>query len=291
MRIRTGYTIGYDTFGPTPIIYQLDVHPSRAHDLLSSDAMRVDPPVPMRKYTDTFGNTCVRLLSPGGRVTVSADFLIHDSGEPDAYAPDARQIPVQDLPDEVLIYLLGSRYCDTDKLAGTAWSLFGGAPEGWARVAAIVTWAHERIRFDYQLADATRSAFDGFNQRVGVCRDFAHLAVTLCRCMNFPARYCTGYLGDIGVPVDPNPMDFSAWFEVFLDGPEGPRWYTFDARHNARRIGRIVIARGRDATDVAISTSFGTALLAQFDVHTVEVADEATTEPHSGARSPASSEA
>jgi transglutaminase-like putative cysteine protease len=195
------------------------------------------------------------------------------------------------LPDEVLIYLLGSRYCATDKLAGTAWSLFGGAPEGWARVAAIVTWAHERIRFDYQLADATRSAFDGFNQRVGVCRDFAHLAVTLCRCMNFPARYCTGYLGDIGVPVDPNPMDFSAWFEVFLDGPEGPRWYTFDARHNARRIGRIVIARGRDATDVAISTSFGTALLAQFDVHTVEVADEATTEPHSGARSPASSEA
>ena len=279
MRIRAGYIIGYDTFGPTPIIYQLNVHPSRTHDLLTSDAMRVDPPVPMRTYTDGFGNTCVRLLAPGGRVTVSADFLIADSGEPDAYAPDARQIAVQDLPDDVLVYLLGSRYCDTDRLAGTAWSLFGNAPEGWGRVQAIVTWAHERIRFDYQLADATRSAFDGYNQQVGVCRDFAHLAVTLCRCMNIPARYCTGYLGDIGVPLDPNPMDFSAWFEVYLDGPRGPRWYTFDARHDARRIGRVVIARGRDATDVAISTSFGTALLAQFDVQTVEVADDFVLPP------------
>ena len=274
MRIRTGYTIGYDTFGPTPIIYQLHVHPSRAHDLLTPDTMQADPPVPMTTYTDLFGNTCVRLVSPGGRMTVSADFLITDGGELDAIAPDARQIPVQDLPEEVLIYLLGSRYCDTDKLAGTAWSLFGNAPEGWGRVAAIVTWAHQRITFNYMDADATRSAFDGYSQRKGVCRDFAHLAVTLCRCMNFPARYCTGYLGDIGVPVDVNPMDFSAWFEVFLDGPQGPRWYTFDARHDKRRIGRIVIARGRDATDVAISTSFGTALLAQFDVHTIEVADD-----------------
>ena len=274
MKIRTGYTIAYDTFGPTALVYQLNVHPSRAIDLLTSDAMRVDPPVPMHSYTDVFGNTCTRLLSPGGRVTVSADFLIADSGELDAYAPDARQIAVQDLPDDVMIYLLGSRYCDTDKLAGIAWPLFGGTPEGWGRVQAIVTWAHERIVFNYMDADATRSAFDGYTQRKGVCRDFAHLAVALCRCMNIPARYCTGYLGDIGVPVDVNPMDFSAWFEVYLDGPHGPRWYTFDARHDARRIGRIVIARGRDATDVAISTSFGTALLAQFDVHTDEVADD-----------------
>ena len=274
MKIRTGYTIGYDTFGPTPLTYQLNVHPSRAIDLLTSDAMRVDPPVPMRTYTDAFGNTCVRLLSPGGRVTVSADFLIADSGELDAYEPTARQFAVQDLPDEVLVFLLGSRYCETDKLSAIAWSLFGTTPEGWARVQAIVTWVHQRIRFDYQLADATRSAFDGYNQQVGVCRDYAHLAVALCRCMNIPARYCTGYLGDIGVPVDINPMDFSAWFEVYLDGPTGGRWYTFDARHDARRIGRIVIARGRDATDVAISTSFGTALLAQFDVHTDAVPDD-----------------
>ena len=274
MKIRTGYTIGYDTFGPTPLTYQLNVHPSRAIDLLTSDAMRVDPPVPMRTYTDAFGNTCVRLLSPGGRVTVSADFLIADSGELDAYEPTARQFAVQDLPDDVLVFLLGSRYCETDKLSAIAWSLFGATPEGWARVQAIVTWVHQRIRFDYQLADATRSAFDGYNQQVGVCRDYAHLAVALCRCMNIPARYCTGYLGDIGVPVDINPMDFSAWFEVYLDGPTGGRWYTFDARHDARRIGRIVIARGRDATDVAISTSFGTALLAQFDVHTDAVPDD-----------------
>ena len=174
----------------------------------------------------------------------------------------------------MLVFLLGSRYCETDKLSAIAWSLFGTTPEGWARVQAIVTWVHQRIRFDYQLADATRSAFDGYNQQVGVCRDYAHLAVALCRCMNIPARYCTGYLGDIGVPVDINPMDFSAWFEVYLDGPTGGRWYTFDARHDARRIGRIVIARGRDATDVAISTSFGTALLAQFDVHTDAVPDD-----------------
>ena len=274
MKIRTGYTIGYDTFGPTPLTYQLNVHPSRSHDLLTSDAMRVDPPVPMRTYTDGFGNTCVRLLSPGGRITVSADFLIADSGALDAYEPTARQFAVPDLPDDVLVFLLGSRYCETDKLSAIAWSLFGATPEGWARVQAIVTWVHGRIRFDYQLADATRSAFDGYNQQVGVCRDYAHLAVALCRCMNIPARYCTGFLGDIGVPVDINPMDFSAWFEVYLDGPNGGCWYTFDARHDARRIGRIVIARGRDATDVAISTSFGTALLAQFDVHTDAVPDD-----------------
>ena len=274
MKIRTGYTIGYDTFGPTPLTYQLNVHPSRAIDLLTPDVMRVDPPVPTRTYTDGFGNTCVRLLAPGGRITVSADFLIADSGELDAYEPTARQFAVQDMPDDVLVFLLGSRYCETDKLSAIAWSLFGNTPEGWARVQAIVTWVHGRIRFDYQLADATRSAFDGYNQQVGVCRDYAHLAVALCRCMNIPARYCTGYLGDIGVPVDINPMDFSAWFEVFLNGPSGGRWYTFDARHDARRIGRIVIARGRDATDVAISTSFGTALLAQFDVHTDAVADD-----------------
>ncbi len=199
---------------------------------------------------------------------MTADFTVADSGEPDVIEPTARQIPVQDLPDDVLMFLLGSRYCDTDKLSQTAWSLFGSTPEGWARVQAIVDYTHERLRFDYQRADATRTAHDGFMQREGVCRDFAHLAIAFCRCMNIPARYATGYLGDIGVPKDPAPMDFSAWFEVYLDGPSGPRWYTFDARHNRPRIGRIVMARGRDATDCALTTSFGTALLARFDVHT-----------------------
>ncbi|HEX8416803.1 MAG TPA: transglutaminase family protein [Methylobacterium sp.] len=269
MKIRTGYRIGYDTPGPTPMTFMLSVHPSRRDDLLTPETMTIDPPVPARQHLDSFGNVCTRVLAPGGRLTVSADFLITDSGEPDAYAPEAAQHPVQDLPDEVMPSLLGSRYCDTDKLSNIAWSLFGGTPEGWARVQAICDFTHDHIKFDYQQADATRSAFDGYSQRRGVCRDYAHLAVAFCRCMNIPARYCTGYLGDFGIPLTP-PMDFSAWFEAYLGG----RWYTFDARNNVRRIGRIVIARGRDATDVAISTSFNTALLAEFDVHTDEV-DEA----------------
>src|SRR6202040_3936526 len=188
-------------------------------------------------------------------------------GRPDEIAPDARQLEVGDLPDEVLIYLLGSRYCDTEKLSDLAWSLFGGMTAGWQRVQAICDYAHERISFGYQHARADRTASEGHEERIGVCRDFAHLAVTLCRCMNIPARYCTGYLGDIGVPADPAPMDFSAWFEVFLDGG----WHTVDARHNQPRIGRILMARGRDATDAAISTAFGAAKLDHFEIFTDEV--------------------
>ncbi|MGU3538265.1 transglutaminase-like domain-containing protein [Methylobacterium sp. A54F] len=272
MKIRTGFDITFESAQPTPMILMLSVHPSRLPDVLTPDEIRFDPPIPSQTYRDTFANTCTRIVTPPGRLTLSADFTVQDSGDPDAVEPGARQIPVQDLPDDVLVYLLGSRYCDTDKLSATAWSLFGTAPEGWSRVQAIVDYVHERIRFDYMRADATRTAHDGFMQREGVCRDFAHLAVAFCRCMNIPARYCTGYLGDIGVPKDPAPMDFSAWFDAFLEGPEGPRWYTFDARHNVPRIGRIVMARGRDATDVAITTNFGYAHLARFAVHTDEVA-------------------
>ncbi|KMO42332.1 transglutaminase [Methylobacterium variabile] len=271
MKIRTGYSIAFDTPGPTPMVLMLNVHPSRAGDLITPDTMTIDPPVPAHQFVDSFGNVCTRVTAPGGRITFSSDFLVEDSGAVDEYAPDAVQHPVQDLPDEVLPFLLGSRYCDTDKLSNTAWQLFGTTPEGWARVQAIVDYVHERIRFDYQRADATRSALDGYTQREGVCRDFAHLAITFCRCMNIPARYCTGYLGDIGVPAVPDPMDFSAWFEAYLGG----RWYTFDARHNRPRIGRILMARGRDATDVAISTSFGPAWLAKFEVHTDEVTEPA----------------
>ncbi|NEU12767.1 transglutaminase family protein [Methylobacterium sp. BTF04] len=274
MKIRTGYTIAYDTYGPTPMTLLLNVRPERQRDLVTEETITFDPPVAARRYLDAFGNVATRIFVPGGRITMSADFQIEDSGRPDAFAPNAWQIPIQDVPDEVLQYLLGSRYCDTDKLSQDAWNLFGHTNEGWPRVQAIVDYAHERLTFDYMQADATRSAHDGHSQRVGVCRDFAHLAITLCRCMNIPARYATGYLGDIGVPKDPAPMDFSAWFEVYLRGPAGPRWYTFDARHNTPRIARIVMAYGRDATDCALTTSFGPAPLVTFQVHTDEVSDD-----------------
>jgi transglutaminase-like putative cysteine protease len=209
--------------------------------------------------------------SPPGLIEICNEFLIADSGLPDETNVQAEQWAVGDLPDEALTYLLGSRYCDTQKLSDQAWAMFGGIRGGWQRVQAICDYVHDRIEFGYHHARCDRTASEGHEERIGVCRDFAHLAVTLCRCMNIPARYCTGYLGDIGVPRDPAPMDFSAWFEVFLDG----HWYTFDARHNHPRIGRIVIARGRDAADVAISTTFGSATLARFTVVTDEVVDEA----------------
>lgn len=269
MKIRTGFDIAFESVNPTPMILMLNVHPSRTDDVLSPQTIRYDPPIPARIYHDDFNNVCTRIVAPPGRLTVSADFTMRDSGEPDDVAPHARQVPVEDLPDDLLIYLLGSRYCDTDKLAPLAWQLFGKTEPGWARVQAIVDYVHERITFDYMRADATRTAFQGHEAQVGVCRDFAHLAVAFCRCMNIPSRYCTGYLGDIGVPKDPAPMDFSAWFDVYLSG----RWYTFDARHNTPRIGRIVMARGRDAADVAISTNFGPQTLARFEVHTDEIAD------------------
>lgn len=266
MLIRAGYDIAFSTDYPTPLLLLLNVHPSREDDLRSEQIMRSEPPVPIHHYQDGFGNVCSRVTAPAGGLRLHAEFTIEDSGLPDEVAPDARQVSVAELPDDVLVFLLGSRYCETDRLSDIAWSLFGDIPPGWARVQAIVDYTHERIRFDYQQARSTRTAFEAFHERVGVCRDFAHLAIALCRCMNIPARYCTGYLGDIGVPPVDDPMDFSAWFDVYLGG----RWYTFDARHNKPRIGRILMARGRDATDVAISTSFGRASLIRFDVTTYE---------------------
>ncbi|MBE7213241.1 MAG: transglutaminase family protein [Gluconacetobacter diazotrophicus] len=266
MLIRAGYEIAFNAPQATPLMLMLSVHPEREHDLRTPETMVFDPPVPVHHYRDGFGNRCSRVVAPGGLLKISTEFTVQDSGEPDIVAPHAKQCPVEELPDEVLVYLLGSRYCETDKMSDTAWSLFGHVEPGWARVQAIVDYAHDRITFGYEHARATRTAYEGFMERRGVCRDFAHLAVTLCRCMNIPARYCTGYLGDIGVPPVDSPMDFSAWFDVYLDG----HWYTFDARHNRPRIGRILMARGRDATDVAISTAFGNAWLAGFDVTTYE---------------------
>jgi len=269
MKIRAGYEIAYECAQPTPMVLMLSVHPSRMADITTPHRIVFDPPIAARDYRDDFDNICTRIIAPPGRLTVATDFVIADPGTPDIVAPDAEQVPVQDLPDDVLIYLLGSRYCDTDHLSSMAWSMFGSGPTGWGRVQAICDHVHQRLSFGYHHASATRTAWDGFREQRGVCRDFAHLAITLCRCMNIPARYCTGYLGDIGVPLAPEPMDFSAWFEVYLGG----RWYTFDARHNTPRIGRILMAHGRDATDVALSTSFGATKLASFNVHTDEVVD------------------
>jgi transglutaminase-like putative cysteine protease len=267
MRIRAGFTLGYDCPQPTPMLLVLKVHPSRQPDLLTADSLTFDPPLVAADYTDSFGNTCTRIVAPAGVTTITSSFEIHDSGAPDEIDKDAEQHQIMDLPEDVLVYLLGSRYCDTDRLADLAGALFNDTPPGWARVQAICDYVHQHLTFDYMKADPRRSAHEGYQERSGVCRDFAHLAVTLCRCMNIPARYCTGYLGDIGVPPDENPMDFSAWFEAYLGG----RWYTFDARHNSPRIGRILMARGRDATDVALATIFGPALIAGFEVVTEEV--------------------
>ena len=267
MQIRAGYDIAFQCFQPTPIILMLSIAPDRIPDLVSEHKIRFSPDVASHDYVDLFGNTCTRIVAPAGLIEIRNEFIIADSGLPDEVASDARQLDVGELPDDVLIYLLGSRYCDTQKLSELAWSLFGGIAPGWQRVQSICDYAHDRISFGYHHARNDRTAWEGHEERIGVCRDFAHLAVTLCRCMNIAARYCTGYLGDIGVPADPAPMDFSAWFEVYLDG----RWYTFDARHNHPRIGRIVMARGRDAADVAISTNFGPVQLAKFSVMTEEV--------------------
>ena len=269
MRVRAGFEISYWCPIPTAMMLQLHVHPSRVPDLETPDFLTTNPSLTITDHIDMFGNRCSRVLAPAGNVTFSADFVIRDTGLPDAYAPDAPQIPVDQLPDAVLPFLLGSRYCETDRMSELAWATFGSTPPGWARVQAIVDYAHERIEFGYHHARATKTAFEAHQEQRGVCRDFAHLAVTLCRCMNIPARYCTGYLGDIGVPPVDAPMDFSAWFEAYLGG----RWYVFDARHNQPRIARVVMAKGRDATDVAITTAFGRADLVQFKVVTDELPD------------------
>jgi len=267
MRIHTGFEIVFDCPAPTPMLLMVSVHPTRRHDLETPDRLCTDPPLEVRQYEDGFGNICSRLTAPAGRITLSTDFIIRDSGLIDPYTPEAVQHPVGELPDEVMVYLLGSRYCDTDRLSGVAWSLFHNIPPGWERVQAICDLVHNHIVFDHYRTRPDKTAWDAWSEGAGVCRDYAHLAVAFCRCMNIPARYCTGYLGDIGVPVV-GVMDFSAWFEVYLGGA----WHTFDARNNMPRMARVLIARGRDAVDVAITNSFGAANLVKFDVVSTEAA-------------------
>lgn len=266
MIIRIGYDIGFELVGPTPIVLMLYVHPSRRGDLRLEEQLIVDPNLPVSTYIDMYGNRCGRLLAPAGNVRFALDTLIRDSGKSDPQIADAEEHRVENLPDSALAFLLASRYCEVDKMSDIAWKLFGSTSPGWPRVQAICDWVHNHITFGYHFADSTKTAFQVFQDGQGVCRDFMHLAITFCRCMNIPARYATGYLGDIGVPPASYPMDFSAWFEVYL----GEKWHTFDARHNQPRIGRVLMAVGRDAADVAITTNFGKAILKKFVVITEE---------------------
>jgi transglutaminase-like putative cysteine protease len=261
MLIRLAYDIQFDVPAPVAMVALLSVHPSREADLLEPDELHTDPPLPVTSYIDSFGNRCTRFLAPQGLLRLSSTTLVRDTGLPDIVNLSAREAAVSDLPNEVLSYLLNSRYCEVDRFSNIAFEHFGNVNPGWNRVQYICDWVHSHVAFNYQHARPTKTALDVYTERVGVCRDFQHLAITFCRALNIPARYATGYLGDIGVPVV-LPMDFSAWFEAWLDG----RWWTFDARNNQPRIGRVLMATGRDASDVAMTTSFGGTQLRSFFV-------------------------
>jgi transglutaminase-like putative cysteine protease len=267
MLIQVGYELAFNCSQETPMILMLNIHYSRASDVVTHDLLTSDPPTSIKAYRDGFGNWCSRLVAPIGRIRLKGTGMVRDSAQPDVAVPLARQLALQDLPEESLVFLLGSRYCETDLLTEAAWSRFGQSTPGWPRVQAICDFVHNHIAFNYQNARSTRTAWETFNERTGVCRDFAHLAIALCRAMNIPARYCTGYLGDMGTPPPYGVMDFAAWFEVYLEGG----WHTFDARNNVPRIGRVLIARGRDAADVAIATTFGPNTLESFQVWTDEI--------------------
>jgi len=267
MKINIGYELIYHCPQPTPMILMLNLHYTKSSDVLMVDHVVTQPSVPITAYRDGFGNWCSRIVAPAGTIRISTNAVVRDSGEPQPVNLHALQHPVEQLPAETLVYLLGSRYCETDRLSEIAWSLFGHTPLGWGRVQAICDFVHQRIQFGYEHARVTKTALEAYQERTGVCRDYTHLAIALCRCMNIPARYCTGYLGDINVQLLDAPMDFSAWFEAYLGG----QWYTFDPRNNIPRVGYILLAQGRDATDVAISNVFGPNELKSFKVWTDEI--------------------
>ncbi len=262
MHLRLGFDIRFELPAPTALIAMLHVHPSRDGDLLAPDTFQTQPALPMRNYIDSFGNRCSRLYAPAGPLRLAHTTELRQVDTPDEVDMDAPELPVQDLPDGVLQFLLNSRYCEVDRLSGVALDLFGGMLPGWSRVQAVLNYVHRTVQFGYSFARPTKTALDVYTERTGVCRDFQHLAITLLRALNVPARYATGYLGDFGVPPSASPMDFSAWFEVYLGG----RWWTCDARHNRQRLGRVLMATGRDASDVALTTSFGIANLKHFTV-------------------------
>lgn len=272
MKFRAGFELRYDFPNPTPIVSMLNVHYSRVSDLLAPDHLVLDPSIETDGYRDMFGNWCTRFLAPAGKLVMSSDFFIRDSGLPDAVVDGLHQMPIEELPVETLAFLLPSRFCDSDQLLDLAWSLFAGARAGSDRVQAVCDFVHQRIEFGYHHARVSRTASESYQEGRGVCRDYAHLAISFCRALNIPARYCTGYLSDAGTPPPFPPGDFAAWFEVFLEGS----WHTYDPRNNEPRIGRFLIARGRDAADVAITTTFGPNVLENFKVWTDEVADANT---------------
>ena len=266
VQLRIGFEIIYGFFQATPLVLVVNTHDSRAGDIIVPDDLRTSPAVPVNTYVDVFGNRCQRLVAPAGHFRMTADGVIRDKGL-DEVPIGAQQYPVEELPQETLLYLMGSRYCETDLLSQTAWQLFGGTFPGYARVQAICDFVHNHIVFDYQSARNTKTAAEVFREGIGVCRDYAHLAIAVCRSMNIPARYCTGYLGDVGLAPPYPPGDFSAWFEVWIGG----RWFTFDARHNVPRMSRVLMARGRDAADVAMITTFGPGVLESFRVWADEI--------------------
>jgi transglutaminase-like putative cysteine protease len=261
--LRVGYDLVYECEQATPMMLMLNTHYSRVQDVLTADVLKVDPPVPITQYRDVFGNLCSRIVAPAGRISLSTTAVLEISAEPETIAPNGYQHPVEELPNETLTFLLGSRYCETDLLSDLAWRLFGKTPLGRPRVQAICDFVHRHIVFGYDHARPTKTAWQAWNERTGVCRDFAHLAVALCRAMNIPARYCTGYISDIGVPPPYSAMDFAAWFEAYLGGT----WQTFDPRNNVARTGRVLMALGRDAADVALSNTFGPSKLIGFNVY------------------------
>lgn len=264
MMIKGGFNLGFACAEPTSMILTVHVRPERQKDFIQPELVTFYPDIPHSNYLDAFGNKCTRLVAPPGHLSIWNRFVIAESGLPEKLPYDAYQHNVSELPEDTLCYLIGSRYCDTQVLMQQAWARFGHYWEGWGRVQAILDYVHDRLQFDYQAARSDRTASQAHEEKTGVCRDFAHLAITFCRCLNIPARYCTGYLGDIGIPANAAPMDFNAWVEIFMGG----QWWTIDARHNKPRIGRILMGRGRDAADVAISTAFGSAVLTEFQVIT-----------------------
>ncbi|UXU76237.1 MULTISPECIES: transglutaminase-like domain-containing protein [unclassified Paracoccus (in: a-proteobacteria)] len=277
MLIRYGYRITLESDGPVPLITMMTARPERRMDLRGTEQFRTDPEVACATHLDVFGNLRMRLTAPGGRLTLQSDAVIADSGLRDPICPAAQEIPVASLPDEVLPYLAPSRYCESDMMGQIAWDLFGNVAPGWPRVQAICDFVHQRLVFSYGDADVFRTAHSSYAEQKGVCRDYAHLAIALCRALNIPARYAFGYLGDIGVPPSPDPMDFAAWMHVWLSG----RWWAFDPRNNSPRIGRITIGHGRDAADVPMIASFGTHRLVDFKVWTDQVKDD-PTDPQDG---------
>ena len=267
MRIRVGCEMTYELGQATPMIAILNVHSSRVSDLERPDYLITTPSVPVEGYRDSFGNWCNRLVAPPGRFTLRTDGIVQDDGAADPIDPNVLQHPVEDLPAETLQFLLGSRYCETDTLSDEAWRLLRPTPLGWPRVQAVCDFVHQHVTFGYEHARATRTAAEAYAEGRGVCRDYTHLAIAFCRCLNIPARYCTGYISDIGVPLPHGPMDFAAWMEVYLGGC----WWTFDPRNNSPRTGRILIAQGRDAADVPLTHTFGPTELVGFRVWTDEI--------------------